>query len=227
MRRSAVRDHLAFAWRVASRYRRRAIGGRPPGMVVGRRAALVPWGTVPSSVTMRLRVEPRIILHAPLDGGRPGRRARVSERREGRNTLSDRRFEAAPLNSVDRGVHDPSGLVGRLQRRRVERWSGTPGVVRSAPRPDGAESSPGRPGASARSVRPVPRVVVHSAAPSAPAEPSGHEPPGWGPASIPTLRPSAASVPGIPPMDLERLTDHVVEAIDRRLIAYRERRGRA
>jgi len=227
MRRAAVRDHRAFAWRVASRYRRRAIGGRRPAMVVGRRAALVRWRTVPPSVTMRVRVEPRIVLHAPLDGGRPGRWAQGSERRQGRNTLSDRRIEAAPLKSVDHGVHDPTGLVGRLQRRRVERWSGTPGVVRSAPRPDGPESSPGRPGASARSVRPVPRVVVHSAAPSAPAEPCGREQPGWGPASIPTLRPPAASVPGIPPVDLERLTDHVVEAIDRRLIAYRERRGRA
>ena len=227
MRRSAIRDHRAFAWRVASRYRRRAIGWRRPGMVLGRRAAVVRWRTAPSSVAMRLLVEPRTVFHSPPDGGGPGRRGRGSERREGRIARSDRPIETAPLNSIDRGVDDQSGLVGRLQRRRVQWESGTPAVVRSWPRREGAESSSARAGASVPSVRPVPRVVVRSAAPSTAAEPSGHEPPGWGPAPIRPLGPAAASAPGVPPVDLERLTDHVVEAIDRRLIAYRERRGRA
>jgi hypothetical protein len=41
-------------------------------------------------------------------------------------------------------------------------------------------------------------------------------------------RPAMAQVPGHgePPLDLNRLTDQVVQAIDRRIIAQRERLGR-
>jgi hypothetical protein len=39
-------------------------------------------------------------------------------------------------------------------------------------------------------------------------------------------RRAGAAAPSVPPVDLDRLTDQVVRALDRRLVAQRERQGR-
>jgi len=92
----------------------------------------------------------------------------------------------------------------------------------AAPRPEGARlDAPGRPapplGAEPQ-LAPI-RQVVRPQARVAPAEPGGAAASG---APAPRTPPQ----PGPPPLDVERLTDQVIQVIDRRIIAGRERLGR-
>jgi len=130
--------------------------------------------------------------------------------------------------------HQPLALVvGRLQAGRLVETVPVETIVNrlvrrgvrvetvGAPRPQLPQSE----GNTAEAARPVPRVVRRSGAMQA----GDEQPPAAGAfAATSSPRLAIAQVPGHgePPLDLNHLTDQVVQAIDRRIIAQRERMGR-
>jgi hypothetical protein len=70
-------------------------------------------------------------------------------------------------------------------------------------------------------------AVIQQAQSSAPANQPAGEPPGWGhPFPSTPERPSQNGLTTFSPGEINRLTDHVMTQIDRRLLAHRERTGR-
>jgi hypothetical protein len=131
--------------------------------------------------------------------------------------------------------HQPLALVvGRLQAGRLVETVPVETIVNrlarrgvrvetvGAPRPQLPQSE----GSTAGAPRPVPRVVRRSGAVGT----GDDQPPAAETfAAASRTRPATAQVPGhgeLPSLDLNRLTDQVVQAIDRRIIAQRERLGR-
>lgn len=208
---------LAFARARLSRADRRVIDPAPlgvtflhaeptPGTPAGR------TNTYVSHVGVALHLRPRLILaaHVPQRSAEP-----IAARPATRSVLR--------LRVVERGER----LVERVSARGVRADAGPPG----------ADGTPGRPAAPAPALAP-PRaaqsplrtVVVQRAAP-APAR--GAEPAAaLAPPSVADLR-SAAELPlraaapaGDGGLDLARVTDQVIAAIDRRIVVQRERLGR-
>lgn len=108
-------------------------------------------------------------------------------------------------------------VVQRVKGRgeRIEGWS--PRAPRLAERPLDAKGD----WMTIPRVRPVPRVVHRPTKPPLPAEP---QPLAAERIPAKTSRPMSSTSP--PVVDVERLTTEVVRAIDRRIIAQRERLGR-
>lgn len=175
---------------------------------------------------LRLTVLARSGPEGTPSAGRPTRRGPVQER----STLS----RLAGQHPVAAPGHQPLEMVvGRLQAGRLVGTVPVDTIVNrlvrrgvrvetvGTPRPQLPQSE----GSMAEATRPVQRVVRRTAAAM-----SGDNPPTaaetFAAASRP--RPAMAQVPGHgePPLDLNRLTDQVVQAIDRRIIAQRERLGR-
>jgi hypothetical protein len=124
-------------------------------------------------------------------------------------------------------------LVGRLQAGRLVETVPVETIVNRLVRRGVRVETVGTPrpqlpqfeGSTAEAMRPVPRIVRRTAAAM-----SGDNPPTAAETFAVTSspRPAMAQVPGHgePPLDLNSLTDQVVQAIDRRIIAQRERLGR-
>lgn len=229
--------HEAFARRVSERHRRSGVRPRTVPLSlrratnsvsnrfvvsVDRRTTLasliirpelrMPWHErrtrqVPSrpSVPASLRVVEHLIRHRPQVAGHRLRLATLD------HPLQHRAGVVAIEWSRRSAAHEPALRSSRAAQRL--------GTARPA------DSSPVKISAVPTNLRRSGSATVPAAAPPSvtPFEaawgPSGPPLQAWSAAQpLPTSHPSAA--------DLERLTDHVVAAIDRRLIAYRERTGR-
>jgi len=207
---------LAFARRRLLRADRRVADGAPLG-VTFLHAAPAPGAPVQrlgAHVAVTFVLRPRLVL-----ASRAVRPAQMmpATAPAGRGVLH--------MRVIDRGEH----LVERVRARGVRVEAGPPGVA-------GAEGASGRPGAPAPATAPgrawhppVRTVVVRRGATAPAAEgsvPAPLAPPGaaeWRSAAEAPLR---AAAPGTGALDLGRVTDQVIAAIDRRIVVQRERLGR-
>jgi hypothetical protein len=232
----AARMAQAIARRYAAVRERR--GGA--GMVLRRPAAPVTQRPVrhETRVLVAPRLELTLAIRREADGlVRIGRPLEPAPRRGRVRLVGPAAGEALVRRLVQRGERGaPDSPPPRWEPRRAA----TTGA--SMPQVPGGAATPAA--ARAPTVRAVPRVVVQSpataAAPvvpgDAPAPGRGRGAPpegGWSPPGQPgpgrrevgRAQPGSGGAPATA-VDVARLTDEVVRAIDRRLVAHRERLGR-
>lgn len=229
--------YAAFAQRVAARHRRDPVSARTLAMLLLRLPAgaggawlvhqrfvqysrpgdvvnLRLWVTLhPPAASATLAPSPRTLRPAVALGTSPGPAVRVVTEGPGHGVKGP----------WSRWRHEICTVAAPRRE---------PVAARAPARPGGAISST-RPSAAPRRVTAaVPRVPVgvrRSVPPAlAPAEPPPRaEVPGWGPAPTSPFAMQAPTAAGAhAAVDVERLTDRVVDMIDRRLLAHRERLGK-
>lgn len=197
---------VRFAGRVAARHARRSMPGGVASRVMLRAArAAGRLVTVRDGRGMRLELRVRVDVGGAGNGGR---RAAAAWGAPPSSTYARLR---TIVPSIERTTNQ---LAARDSIRRV---------------PTGHRRAPSAAAPYASAFPPVPRVMSRGA-PNAPSATSGtpdlaprrpDRPP------APTRAPApSASLASFTPPELDRLTNHVVSVIDRRLAAYRERHGR-
>jgi hypothetical protein len=216
---------LAFCRGVAGRLRRRPLATRPLELVTLRPARPV----LLSHNTTRFRFAPRIELSFARGAlAEPGPAAERATSPNG-TIQSSPALKSHRIRTADqvRPLHGTRPIPHRILTRR-ERVEPSPTAGPAAVLQANAAADASGP-ASVPSLSPAPLVVVrspaaaaetgHPAGPGTPPDRAQIEPRdrGWGP-----LTPAAPPAPH----DLDRFTDQVIDAINRRLIAYRERTGR-
>lgn len=210
--------------------------GAPPSQHIHLRLALnvalnVPSRAALASTARNGRVEPAtpagtVHLAAPV----PQPRLVLVHMQPAWQQIASRiaaREEPRPAAAGLRVEREVTRVREEIMRRLVERGERVPSLAVPGARQQSAAPELARPAVEVTpSARPVPMTVQRpapaSAAPPQPAPVSTPDAPG-APHRPPTPFPQAEAPP---PIDIDRLTDQVVRAIDRRIIAHRERMGR-
>jgi hypothetical protein len=209
---------------------RTATGGTPAGTAPPARPSI---GGVSPVVGSAARPHPRpartLLTHRSIGTlrhsgeSRPVEPPERSESGVGRPGARSRRSWAPPRVPAPAPVLRTA--AADAPPRRVERVAATPPSVRRSHRVEvvarstsaGPPQIPGLP-----AFRPAPSV-------SPPLAPDGGPPPSASPARLSGPGPGSnpANPGGLPAVDVDRLTDQIVNRLDDRLIAHRERMGRA
>jgi hypothetical protein len=174
-------------------------------VVRGMRVAIARGG---DRVTIAPRIELRVVSVARAAGTTAaGAHASMpAAERTAPRTLSAPSMEPLLSRSRARGVREESAASPNAIVTRALARSGDAPVERTTP----AAPAP-----------PIPRVLRrHAPVTIEPPQPARHD--GWPPRS--PMPPARAAQ--LTPVELDRITDHIVHTIDRRVAAFRERQGR-